>query len=871
MNFSNYSYVQELFELYSQDPESVDSSWKQFFDGYLLGFSKKEEEPADGSLLRLYRTRGHLAARSNPLNPHPKKGKLAPSSSQLEATYEWREHSSISGNELATELEKIYCSTIGFECELSEFPEISEWLYKKIEEGIHSIPAGHKKELLENLAKAELFESFIHKRYPGQKRFSVEGNETSIAILNFLVHEAAHLHIEKLIFGMSHRGRLNALAHVLEKPYREIFAEFETGYSGSGKEKRGDVKYHKGYQRTVQKEGHALEVSLAANPSHLESVDAVVQGIAKATQHRAKKPENVLPVLLHGDAAFAGQGVVYETFQLSRIHGYSTKGTIHLVVNNQIGYTASERESRSTRYCTDIAKTFSLPVFHVNAEDPEVALYAMKLALEVRQTFGIDVILDVIGYRKYGHNETDEPSFTNPALYQTIQKRESIYQIYKSKLISEGVISKAEAELIESKILQKMDEEHGEVAKCLSSSMSSGFTKDFAQALPLISDADLRELIVDMTKVPESFVLHPKIQRWVKDREGLFQQENPLIDWALAEHLAYGSLLVQGTPIRISGQDSIRGTFSHRHAAFFHQETEDVYFPLHEIAAKNAYFHVFNSCLSEYAVMGFEYGYTLGDPKALVIWEGQFGDFANGAEIIIDQYIAAGEAKWGQQSGIVLYLPHGYEGMGPEHSSARMERFLQLAADDNMRIVYPSTPAQWFHVICLATISPHSIPTICFTPKEMLRHKPSFSFLSDLSSHGFEEVIDEPLQDKRLVQHLLICTGKVYYDLLKRQQEEKHKDVALLRIEQLYPFPEKKLSQIVSSYPNLQLVTWVQEEHQNMGAYTYIEPHLRKAFSKPIHYAGREASASPATGSKKAHEIELKQFIDEAFRRKPTS
>lgn len=870
MNFSNYSYVQELYERYLVDPSEIDPSWKQFFDGYSLGISESQGLKGELSLVELYRSSGHLLAHINPLNPHPKKGELKVSPEELGASYNVPQFSDtpMRGNELVSRLEEIYCGSIGFECDLPQFPEITSWLYTKIEQGRPLYSKEQKKSLLEALAKSEFFETFLHVRYPGQKRFSIEGNETCIAALSALVHEAAKLGIQELIFGMSHRGRLNALANVLEKPLHEMFVEFEADYKPSGSEKRGDVKYHKGYERKVALEGHQLRVYLAANPSHLESVNPVVEGFAKARQQYLVKSEEVLPVLMHGDAAFAGQGVVYETLQLSRIHGYSTKGTIHCIANNQIGYTAAERESRSTRYCTDIAKTFSIPVFHVNAEDPESALYVTLLALEIRQTFGIDVIVDFVGYRKYGHNETDEPSFTNPKFYQMIQGKESIYALYKKKLLSEKTLTESEIEALEKVIRADMESEYQKVKERIPHQESSGFTNKSSLATTAVPEKDLKRLMEDMTKIPPSFSLHRKMQKWVEERASLSREESPFIDWALAEHLAYGSLLINGFPVRLSGQDSIRGTFSHRHAAFFHQETEDPYFPLQAVAKNETFFHVFNSCLSEYAVMGFEYGYSLGDAKALVIWEGQFGDFANGAEIIIDQYIVAAEAKWGQNSSLILYLPHGYEGMGPEHSSARIERYLQMAGDENMRIVYPSTPAQWFHSIRLAKLSHHPVPTICFTPKGLLRYKPSYSPLSDLSNHSFHEVIERDFSSKSEIKILFFCTGKVYYDLLTRQEKEKRLDLAIIRIEQLYPFPEKALKALLSTYQNIKATIWIQEEPQNMGAYQYVEPLLRPLFSTPLEYAGREISASPATGSKKSHDVELEQFLNQAFSRR---
>lgn len=881
-NLANITYIEQLYAQYLSDPESVDKSWQHFFEGMALGAALKGP-PSEGQaspdlritrLINAYRAHGHKGASFNPLATEQVKpedikelqietlGFKQEELSQVFPTCGFLKEKEAPLSTIVDALKKTYCATIGFEymgCKARPF------LQETIEPFFH-FPLTHEEKIdvLHNLNKAETMESFIQMKYPGQKRFSLEGGETLIPMMMEIIHEGSIQGVEQMVLGMAHRGRLNVLANILGKSYADIFYEFDATYLPDTFEGSGDVKYHKGYSADIPtKHGKSVHVALCANPSHLEAVDPVVEGKTRAKQElKGGKTNSIIPVLIHGDAAVAGQGVVYETLQLSKLTGYETGGTIHIVVNNHVGFTASPKETKSTRYCTDIAKGFGAPVFHVNGEDPETAVAAAKLALRVRQQFGCDVFLELNCHRKYGHNESDEPAFTQPKEYKLIKQKQNARVLYRDKLLKEGVLSKEEADRIEE-----------DFKACLERALTDKKGKaslEREQKGSLLDPIDTKvpkERLIELTKkfttIPEGFQINPKLKRLLEDRQKMITGEGKTIDWGMAEHLAYASLLTDKIHVRLSGQDSGRGTFSHRHAALTDQETGKRYYPLSHLSEDQASFDVYNSPLSEYAVMGFEYGYSLVYQEALIMWEGQFGDFANGAQIIIDQFIVSAEQKWNRLSPLTLLLPHGYEGQGPEHSSARIERFLQLAGNDSLTIITPSTAAQHYHALRRQGIAPTKKPLIIFTPKALLRFPPSLSCPDEIANGAFQEIIDDTIDPKK-VKRLLLCSGKVYYDLLENRKDEK---TAIVRIEQLYPLHREKLKEILGRYAHVTDIRWVQEEHENMGAFWYIRPHLENAFTEKqtLRYVGRKISASPAAGSGALHKKELSELLKEAF------
>ena len=743
-------------------------------------------------------------------------------------------------SEPSARLEKIYSAAIGYEFYPFCPTEISDYIVGRIEplEGKFGFSRGVKQQILHLLNRAEAFETFLHTKYVGQKRFSLEGAETLIPMLALLLEKD----ITELIIGMPHRGRLNVLSNILNKSYGEIFSEFED-VAVDTFETSGDVKYHKGYSSKVAEK----DVVLVANPSHLESVDAVVEGFARA--------RGAFPVLVHGDAAISGQGVVYETLQMAKLDGYTTGGTIHIVINNHIGFTTLPKDGRSTRYCTDIAKTFGAPIFHVNAEDPESCIFAMELAFEIRQKFGSDVFIDLNCYRKYGHNEGDEPAFTQPLIYQDIRKKASIRAQYHDKLVQEGV----EVELLDEEFKSELQKVHSETtirAEQLKKEIPARkIQTKVAPEATGVPESRIRACIQSLCMVPEGFTLHPRLKTLIEARKTATE-----VDWAFAEGVAFGTLLQENVPIRLAGQDSRRGTFSQRHGIWVDQKTAEVYVPHTNIHAD---FELIDSFLSEYAALGFEYGYSLGRPEALVLWEAQFGDFANGAQIVIDQYIAPGEQKWNVHSGLTLLLPHGYEGQGPEHSSGRIERFLTLCAEDNMSVCYPTTPAQYFHLL-RRQVNMHK-PLIVFTPKALLRAPECRSSLAELTEGTFEQIID-PNCDVAKVDTLIFCSGGIYYDLAPHV----HENMALIRIEQLYPLASEQLKAIIERYTRAKTFIWAQEEPYNMGARGYIQEPISCLLPKgsTLEYRGREASSSPACGSHLVHEKEHTMIIDSLFKGK---
>ncbi len=866
MDLSNLSLIEETYYRFLVDPNSVDLSWRHFFEGIDFAsilFKNKGAASSDDlrvfHLIQDYRTYGHLMANFNPLYQAEKEEVIKSDFKKEEMeklfpTCGFLKEPTAKLSKIIDALKKTYSGKIGIEYMGLEEPELEKWIQKRIEPyfDLH-LSNDDKIRILHQLSKAEGFETFIHTKYVGQKRFSLEGGETLIPMLAAIIDHG----VSKVILGMAHRGRLNVLANILNKSYGHIFHEFEDFYSPEIFEGTGDVKYHKGFGGSAKtKDGKEVGVILSANPSHLEAVDPVVEGQARAWQEMEKR-KDIVPILIHGDAAIAGQGVVYETMQLRSLNGYATGGTIHIVINNQIGFTTLPKDTRSTRYCTDIARSFGSPVFHVNAEDPETCIAAATMAIEIREQFGCDVFLDLYCYRKYGHNEGDEPSFTQPLEYKIIREKKSILSKYTEKLIQEGVLDEAGAQKVEKDLKDNLNQALDAVkAKTFAPTPTPLQKEDpFKKIETAVSTEKIVRLAEESSTVKEDFHIHPKIQKLLTERKEMVRLDPnaPVIDWGMGETLAYASLVDQGKDVRISGQDCRRGTFSHRHAIWVDQVNDAKYFPLSHIRAKQGLFDIFNSPLSEYAVLGFEFGYSLAHVEALVIWEAQYGDFCNGAQIVIDQYIAACEQKWGHKSGLTLLLPHGYEGQGPEHSSARMERFLQLCGDDNMRVCNCTTPAQLFHLLRRQSLNPVKKPLIIFSPKGLLRHPLCKSSLNDFTQKGFQTTIDDPTENP---ERVIFCSGRIYYDLLEEKKKRKA-NAAIVRIEQLYPLDIAPLTKYKGK------ILWVQEEPQNMGAWEYMQQSLEGKVK--LLYAGRSRSASPATGSHTLHQKQHEAVLKAAY------
>lgn len=876
MQLSDISYIEALYRSYVDDPQSVDASWRYFFEGMELGGQLTALPGTESPDLRVhllieaYRKYGHLRAHFNPLIPSDpdveelRLERLGFKQEELETVFPtcgFLKEPQAPLKVIIGALEKTYASTIGVEyVELGQ-SAVEKWLQQRIEPffPLHVTPEDQLW-IVDLLNKAEVFEIFLHTKYVGQKRFSLEGGETLIPLLAALLETGAAHGVKEATLGMAHRGRLNVLANILNKSYAQLFREFEAHYAPDELEGTGDVKYHKGFLGAFPtRQGESVELTLVANPSHLEAVDPVVEGIVRARQElRGDKHHRreVLPILIHGDASIAGQGVVYETLQLSRLNGYQTGGTVHIVANNQIGFTTLPKDGRSTRYCTQVGLSFGAPVFHVNAEDPEGVVRVAQLAAELRQTFQCDVFIDLNCYRKYGHNEGDEPTFTQPLEYAIIKNKKTIRTLYIEKLIQEGVLDAARAEKLEKTFKESL---HTALEEPSAPPRQS--EKAATKAQSVRTQVPMEQLIAlteTFCTVPPDIHIHPKIAQGLQHRLDMVHA-NPQeahIDWALGEHLAYASLLSEGVHVRLSGQDVRRGTFSHRHAIWVDQAKELRYFPLAHLSKTQAPFDIFNSPLSEYAVLGFEFGYSLVYPRSLVIWEAQFGDFANGAQIVIDQFIAASEQKWSVASNLALFLPHGYEGQGPEHSSARIERFLQLAGHENMRIVNCTSASQLFHLLRLQGLSAQKKPLILFTPKLMLRHPALFSPLNAFVQGAFQEVIDD---FEAAPKKLCLCSGKVYFDLVEAREKSGVSGMAIARIEQLYPFPKAQIDALLKKYSGC-AIYWVQEEHSNMGCYEYV----RAFFDGELAYIGRDRSASTAAGSHALHKKELESILSKA-------
>jgi 2-oxoglutarate dehydrogenase E1 component len=908
---NNLTLIEELYEKYKNDPSQVAPAWKQYFEnlGQVSTSSSDVKEavhaiapinqPEDIKVYNLivaYRTYGHLMAKINPISTtelkEPWQLKIESygfNEADLKKEYPTcgilkKKRATL--EEILNALKETYSNRIGLEYMNSISPDMEAWIQQKIEpiQFNFALTIDQKHTILQHLNKSELFEVFLHTKYPGQKRFSLEGGETLIPIIEGIIETAAGLDSEEFVIGMAHRGRLNVLSNILQKSHVQIFSEFDENYIPESFEGSGDVKYHKGfYSESLSVNDHKIHIALTPNPSHLEAVDPVVEGQCKAKQIAKNSVDSqgkVVPILVHGDAALAGQGIVYETLQLSKLQGYATGGTIHIVINNQIGFTTLPEDARSTFYCTDIAKTFGAPVFHVNAEDPEGCFNAAILAMELRQKFHCDVFIDLNCYRKYGHNETDEPSFTQPHEYKLIREKQSIREIYRDNLINQGFLEKKLAEDLEQEFRKNLQEALSETKQKITdkkvaedSLPGKKIENPFQFVDTAVSLQILEEVGQKACSIPNEFTVHPKLESLLKDRQNMAKQgpgSKPL-DWGMAEILAYGTLLVEKRNIRLTGQDVGRGTFSHRHALWVDQKQEKKYFSLQHLQKEQGRFDLINSLLSEYAALGFEFGYSIANTNTLVIWEAQFGDFSNGAQVIIDQFISTAEQKWSQKSNITLLLPHGYEGQGPEHSSARMERFLTLAGNNNMFIVNPTTPAQLFHLLRRQMLKSLTKPLIVFTPKGLLRHPECVSPLVDLSTGSFQEVIDDPKFPKT-AERLVFCSGRIYYDLSAMREKTKTDDLAIIRIEQLYPLHEDKISALLRQYSSAKKIYWVQEEPKNMGAWNFIAPLINELLPNETHieYVGRNPSASPAAGSYALHKKEHAAIMDALFTRKPS-
>lgn len=875
----NSEWLESLYQTYLDQPELLDSSWKEFFKEFNKDKSQPKAVSQDRSILDLieaYRKDGHLFAKINPIQM---KESLFPFQLELQQfdcnegdlsktfpSYGLLAEKTGTLKQIVDRLQELYCNSIGFEFKHLKNSNLVAWIQNEIENnGFNkNLDESVQKRILNNLIRAESFEAFLHMKYVGQKRFSIEGAETLIPMLALLIERGAENDLEEVVLGMTHRGRLNVLAHILNKSYKEILSEFEEHDIPDYIEGTGDVKYHKGYTSHIKigPLNKQVKITLTNNPSHLESVDPVTEGQARAKQFLKgdKERKKVIPLLLHGDAGIAGQGMVYETLQLSQLKGYETGGTIHFIINNQIGFTTIPRDLQSTLYCTDIAKAFDIPVFHVNAEDPEACVFAALMALKIRNQFHCDVFIDLNCYRKYGHNEGDEPAFTQPLEYKKIRSKQTIAQHYEGKLTDEKVIDASFKSGISTEVKKDLDEAFAFAEKqpTLNDPQPQKLSHQNIQtAVP--KDA-LKQVAQLFCQTPNGFNIHPKIQNLLQERLKMANEEKPL-DWGMAETFAYASLLTEGFSVRISGQDCCRGTFSHRHAIWVDQTIEKDYFPLQHLSSNQGQFEIINSTLSEAGILGFEYGYSIADTKDLTIWEAQFGDFANGAQVIIDQYIASAEQKWGQISGLVLYLPHGYEGQGPEHSSGRLERFLTLAAQDNIQVVYPTTPSQIFHLLRRQILRTIKKPLIVFTPKALLRLPECVSTLDELASGSFQEIIDD--EDYSNSEQILLCSGHLYYDLVKERQN-RSANCAIIRIEQLYPLDFEKLKIIKQKYSNAKKWKWVQEEPLNMGAWLTINSYIEEIFPN-LTCVSRVRSASPATGSHQRHDKEQIKLLNEAF------
>ncbi len=918
LNAAHTSFLAELYDKYTKSPDSLEPSWRAFFQGFDFGLESSLDEldisSTDGgevamvngqkveipqslqkefNVIRLidgYRSRGHLFTKTNPVRerrkyePNLDVTNFNLTQEDMDTVFDAGSIIGIGASSLRDiikHLESIYCDAIGVEYMYIRTPDRIQWIqdWLNVNDNHPNYSADEKRNILRKLNEAVSFESFLHTKYVGQKRFSLEGGESLIPALDMIIEKAADAGVKQMVMGMAHRGRLSVLTNIFGKSPKDIFSEFD----GKDYEETifdGDVKYHLGWtSRRETDSGKIMNMNIAPNPSHLETVNGIVEGITRAKQDSSHQENNseVLPILVHGDAAFAGQGVVYETIQMARLDGYQTGGTIHIIVNNQIGFTTNYLDARSSTYCTDVGKVTLSPVLHVNADDAEAVVHAATFALEYRMRFKRDIFLDLLGYRKYGHNEGDEPKFTQPLLYKSISKHKNPRDIYAAKLLAEGIIDESYVKQLEQEYKKNLEEDLMDSRKVEKTRITpfmqdewEGFscmTED-AMLEPIDTSYDIKKLekiAASITKLPEDKKFLRKLERLVQGRHKMYFEDNKL-DWAMGELLAYGSLMEEGYDVRMTGQDVERGTFSHRHAVIKTEMHEEEVTLLNELGAnQNGKFHIYNSLLSEYAVMAFDYGYAMANPNTLTIWEAQFGDFSNGAQIVIDQYLSSAEDKWKLQNGLILLLPHGYEGQGAEHSSARMERYLQLCAKDNMYVADVTTPANMFHLLRRQMKAEFRKPLIVFTPKSLLRHPKVVSTKEELANGGFQELIDDPEAKPAKTKSLVFCTGKFYYDLLARKEELGREDVALVRLEQLFPIPANTMRKIIKKYNKVDEIVWAQEEPRNMGAWSHLLLHLKEA--KNFRVASRRFYGAPAAGSAVRSKRRHSEVIEYVFDR----
>ena len=909
----NSLFLEENYEQWRINPKSVDANWQAFFEGFELGsqlepdLASKNNSNGKASktnlndptpalpvvdpmqqgrlshLLFAYRMLGHYIANLDPLGfnkrdlPELELHNFKFTDADLDREF----NAGTAGGggqktlrEILQILKDTYCRTVGAQYMHIQKFEIRRWLRDRMESTRNRpiFSDEKKRRILKNLIDAEHFEKFLHTSYVGQKRFSLEGGETLIPVLDAIIEGAPKRGIFKIAMGMAHRGRLNVLANIIGKDYKFLFDEFSDNYVQQDALGDGDVKYHLGYENTrTTSDGNKVSINLAPNPSHLEAVSPVVQGKARAFQrilNDSSERKKVLPVVIHGDAAFIGQGIVAETFNMSQLAGYRTGGTVHIIINNQIGFTTLPHDARSTLYCTSTAKMLDVPIFHVNGNDPIAAVHCIEMALDFRQRFSRDVVVDIVCYRKHGHNEGDEPSFTQPRLYAAIADQPLISDLLLKSLKNENVVSQEDAETFRNAFQIALEcarnESRSETHKLKPAIKSSLSSPELLEHIDTKVNLNrLREVGLPLTTEPKKFNLNPKIKRLIKQRREMVEGKRP-IDWGLAEALAFGTLLSDNIPIRLTGQDVRRGTFSHRHAVYYEVGTRERYIPLQKLAAKQGNFRIFNTPLTEAAVLGFEFGYSLDYPNMLLLWEAQFGDFANGAQVIIDQFITSSESKWNETSNIVLLLPHGYEGQGPEHSSGRLERFLQSCAEDNIQVGNLTTPSNLFHALRRQVLRPINKPLILMTPKSLLRDPRCTSSLEEITNGGFNEIIPDTKSNSG-AKRIIFCTGKIYFDLEEYRENNNIDNTAIIRIEQHYPLHSSKLIDAVKNHPEADRFVWCQEESENMGAWFFMESRLRRLLNQEIIYAGREASASPATGSRAIHQLEQTKLIKEAF------
>src|SRR6201996_621150 len=902
INSGNAAYIDALYDTYQKDPSSVDFGWQKFFEGFDFGRSSdagtvNAETPEHFlkeikvlNMIDGYRSRGHLFAKTNPVRerrqyfPGKELETFGLSEADMDTVFTAGVELGLGPaklRDIRQVLEDTYCRTIGVEYRYMRNPIKMRWFQDHMERNRNtpSFSKEQKQMMFKKLSEAVLFENFLGTKFLGQKRFSLEGAEAIIPSMDFVIQKGSSLGIQEFIIGMAHRGRLNVLANIMKKTYKEIFFEFEGKNFDADSPFSGDVKYHLGYSTDVTSDdGKNVHLSLCPNPSHLEAVDPVVEGLTRSKidfkyggDHR-----KIAPILIHGDASIAGQGIVYEVLQMEKLDGYSTGGTIHLVINNQIGFTTNYKDARSSTYCTDIAKTVLSPVFHVNGDDVEALVYVINMAMEYRQIFHSDVFIDILCYRRYGHNEADEPKFTQPLLYKAIEAHDNPREVYLDKLLAENSIDEATASAEEKEfrdmLQHQLDEVKSEERFTDKIQMFAGAWEGLHIATEKETTAKIDTAVPkeDLLKIGEAITVLPKDKKFFKKIEKLFQDRNAMVntthvfDWAMGELLAYGTLLKDGYPVRLSGEDVKRGTFSHRHAVLTLEDSEQEYVPMDNVDT-DAKFSIYNSLLSEYGVLGFEYGYALANPQALTIWEAQFGDFYNGAQIIVDQYVASAETKWQRGNGLVMLLPHGYEGQGPEHSSARIERFMELCADSNIQVANCTTPANFFHILRRQMKRDFRKPLIIFTPKSLLRSPKCASPLEEFTNGKFHELIDDTYADPKKVKRVLLCTGKIYYDLLEKQQVDKRKDVAIVRVEQLYPTPVVQILKIKAKYNKATEFFWVQEEPENMGAWPYICRKFHNDKVINLNVISRHEGSSTATGFAKQHAAQQLLIVSKAF------